>query len=88
MLSKFLGRSVHLTYKGPQPRACNPTQTFPALVATVSYQDGYPLLFLSEESVAEVERQLKGYVGVQGIEERWKEDKLVIERSVPHSIGV
>jgi len=86
ILSKYLGRPVHLSYKGPRPRACRPTQTFPALEATISYQDGYPLLFLSEESVDEVERQVRGYVGVQGIEERWKEDKLVIERFRPNII--
>jgi len=86
ILSKFLGRPVHLSYKGPRLRVCDPTQTFPALDATISYQDGYPLLFLSEESVEEVERELRGYVGVQGIDERWKEDKLVIERFRPNII--
>jgi hypothetical protein len=86
ILSKFLGRPVNLSYKGPRPRVCKPTQTFPALDATISYQDGYPLLFLSEESVAEVERQLRGYVGVQGVEERWREDNLVIERFRPNII--
>jgi len=86
VLSKFLGRSVCLSYKGPRPRACDPTLMFPALEATIRYQDGYPLLVLSEESVAEVERQVKGYVGMHGIEERWKEDKLEIERFRPNII--
>jgi hypothetical protein len=59
---------------------CLPTTAFPELKATVSYQDAYPLLILSEESVKEVERRVKDYVGVQGIDERWKDQSLVIER--------
>jgi uncharacterized protein YcbX len=88
ILSKYLGRPVHLSYKGPRPRICHPTQIFPALEASISYQDGYPLLFLSEESVEEVERQLRGHVGTQGIEERWKKDKLAIERAVRLSMSI
>jgi uncharacterized protein len=80
ILSKFLSKPVHLVYKGPRPRMCMPTTAFPALEATVSYHDGYPLLILSEESVKEVERQVKAYVGVQGVDERWKEQSLVVER--------
>jgi hypothetical protein len=67
-------------YKGSQSRACNPTPAFPDLQGTIAYQDGYPLLLLSEESVEEVERQVRQRVGVEGIEERWKYDQLVIER--------
>lgn len=81
-LSKYLGRSVHLVYKGPRPRVCQPTTAYPELKATVSYQDGYPLLVLSEESVKEVEKQTKKIVGVQGVEEQWRDEPLVIERFV------
>jgi uncharacterized protein len=53
---------------------------FPQLDATTNYPDGYPLLVLSEESVESVEKELRGHVGKQGIDERWKTDSLVIER--------
>jgi len=86
VLSQYFGRPVHLAYKGPRPRPCVPTSTFPMLSATAVYQDGYPLLFLSQESIGEVERELRGRVGQQGIDERWMEDRLVIERFVNHVI--
>ena len=38
------------------------------------------MLVLSEESVAAAEEEVRRYVGVQGVEERWREDKLVVER--------
>jgi hypothetical protein len=85
ILSKFLGKQVHLVYKGPVPRPCNPTFAFPQLQSTIAYQDGYPMLFLSEETVEEVERQVRNYVGVQGVEERWRDDRLVIERQAFNS---
>jgi uncharacterized protein len=44
------------------------------------YQDGYPLLLLSEESVEATEKEVRKYVGTLGIGERWKDEKLVIER--------
>ena len=80
ILSKFFERPVHLLYKGPRTRICEPTFDFPSLDATFRYQDGYPLLVLSEESVEAAEVEVRKYVGTQGIEERWKDDKLVIER--------
>jgi uncharacterized protein YcbX len=80
VLSKYLGRPAHLAYKGPRPRPCSPTIAFPELNTTVSYQDGYPLLFLSEESVTAVETQVRGYVGVQGVGDKWETEPLVIER--------
>ena len=80
ILSKYCGRPVHLVCKGPNPRICQPTFDFPNLDASLWYQDGYPLLVLSEESVAAAEEEVRRYVGVQGVEERWREDKLVVER--------
>ena len=80
ILSKYLEKPVHLVYKGPHPRMCQPTTAFPELDATVSYQDGYPLLFLSEESVGEVESRSRHYVGMGGVEEWWKTESLVVER--------
>lgn len=85
ILSTYFGESVHLVYKGPSPRACNPTVSHPQLKATFLYQDCYPLLVLSEESVSEIERQLRGHVGTQGIEERWNTEPLVIERYVGYT---
>lgn len=40
------------------------------------------MLVLSEESLDEVQKELKGQVGLRGIDEKWKDDKLVIERFV------
>jgi hypothetical protein len=37
---------------------------------------------LSEESVKAAEREVRGYVGIQGVGENWKDDKLVVERWV------
>lgn len=61
---------------------CDPTHDFPGLDASVWYQDGYPLLLLSEESVKAAEIETRKYVGVQGVEEKWANDDLVIERYV------
>ena len=33
------------------------------------------------------EQEVKKYVGIQGIEEKWKDDKLVIERWVAYPSG-
>ncbi|CAA7268053.1 unnamed protein product [Cyclocybe aegerita] len=86
VLSKFIGRPVHLAFKGPQPRRIDPTTAVPDLVATAKYQDMYPLLVLSEESTGAIEKELRGHVGTQGIEERWKTDRIVIERFRPNII--
>ena len=80
VLSVFLNKEVHLVWKGPRPRTCDPTPTFPELKATTHYADGYPFLVLSEESVEEIEQELRLHVGTQGIEDRWNIDKLIIER--------
>lgn len=39
-------------------------------------------MVLSEESAALIEQQVRGHVGMQGVDERWKTEKLVIERRV------
>lgn len=46
------------------------------------YQDGYPLLVASEESLRAVQERIRGEVGLQGVEERWREGDLVMERCV------
>ncbi|KAK7040164.1 hypothetical protein VNI00_009970 [Paramarasmius palmivorus] len=85
-LSAYFGRPVHLVYKGSTPRACIPSTNFPELDATAVYQDLYPLLFLSEESMLEIEKELRPRVGTQGIDERWKTEKVTVERFRPNLV--
>ena len=80
ILSSYFEKGVYLLCKGPQPRSCGTTVSFPQLSATIDYPDGYPLLVLSEESVEEMEKELRGHVGKQGIDASWYTDRLVIER--------
>lgn len=86
ILSEYFERSVNLVLKGPRIRACDPTFDFPKLESSLVFQDGYPLLLLSEESVQVAENEVRKYIGVQGVEERWKEDSLVIERLVASQV--
>ncbi|KAJ6463749.1 hypothetical protein DFH09DRAFT_1226904 [Mycena vulgaris] len=86
ILSSYFGRSVHLVYKGAQPRACEKTATHPKLEAKAVFQDCFPLMVLSEESTARIEEELRGHVGTQGIDERWKTESLVIERFRPNIV--
>lgn len=44
------------------------------------YQDGYPLLIASEESLVSLQERMRGEVGKQGVSDRWSEDQLVMER--------
>jgi hypothetical protein len=75
-----MGRQVHLVYKGPLPRAIDATHDFPDLKATAHFQDMYPLLILSEENVEAVEQQIRPLVGTQGVEQRWENAEVMIER--------
>ncbi|PFH49668.1 hypothetical protein AMATHDRAFT_147151 [Amanita thiersii Skay4041] len=86
ILSKHLGKSVHLMYKGPRSRPIDPTTTFPDLKATAVYQDMYPILILSEESMEQVNEKLQVHVGKQGIEESWRSNKVTIERFRPNIV--
>ena len=89
VLSNFLGKEVHLIMKGPTPRLCPPTLAFPDLKAQFVFQDGYPLLFASEESLdavasaiceaAKIGPDQPGRIG--GIDrERWSNERVPIER--------
>ena len=80
VLSKYFGNPVYLVYKGPRPRVVSPTVQFPDLKATSVFQDMYPLLVLSQENLKEVERELRGRVGTEGIQEVWKDMTIVVER--------
>ncbi|KAH8831667.1 MOSC N-terminal beta barrel domain-containing protein [Flagelloscypha sp. PMI_526] len=86
VISRFLGIPVKLVVKGPTPRPCSPTPAFPQLSATHVFQDGYPLLILSQESVQAVEDQTREYVGVSGVEEKWKNDEIAVERFRPNIV--
>ena len=88
VLSEFLGKDVHLIMKGPTPRMCPPTLAFPDLKAKFVFQDGYPLLVASEESLAEVGRVIGAYAASESPEaqigqldrERWRGGDIKIER--------
>jgi hypothetical protein len=86
ILSQYMGLSVHLAMKGSRPRICSPTERFPNLDAPSYFQDGYPLMLMSEESVAAVQERIRGMVGIQGIEEKWSSDTLQIERFRPNIV--
>jgi hypothetical protein len=80
IMSKFIGKPVHLIYKGPTPRAAEPSHEFPNLKAFSNYQDLYPMMMLSEENLAAVEEQARPLVGTQGVSEKWREATLKVER--------
>lgn len=89
VLSKYFGRPVHLVMKGPKYRACGTTQTFPDLVASALFQDRFPLLIASDESLEKVSDEINqwasgevGGVSIGGIDDLWKTGRLSIERYV------
>ena len=89
VLSEYFGRPVHLVMKGPKRRACGPTQTFPDLDASAVYQDGFPLLVASDESLEkvgdEINRWASGEVdgeSIGAIDVLWKTSRVPIERCV------
>jgi len=86
ILSAYVGFPVHLVMKGPRPRLCAPTLRFPKLGAPTAYQDGYPLLVVSEESVSALQTRIREMVGVQGIDEKWSNEKMEVERFRPNIV--
>ncbi|KAI5830595.1 hypothetical protein K523DRAFT_239506 [Schizophyllum commune Tattone D] len=86
ILSDYFERDVLLVMKGPKPRLLAPTDAFPNLKGSCVFQDGYPLLVLSEEGLDDIERELRENVGSQGIDPRWKEAKLAVERFRPNIV--
>ena len=89
VLSKYFGRPVYLVVKGPKRRACNPTQTFPALDASAVYQDGFPLLVASDESLERVGDEINQWAdgevdgeSIGGIDDLWRTSRVPIERCV------
>jgi len=67
-------------YKGPRARAVDTTYEFPDLQATSVFQDMYPLLVLSKESMGEVEREIRVRIGEQGVSEEWREERVELRR--------
>ena len=93
-LSKFFGLPVHLVMKGPKRRPCDPTLTSPDLNASAMFQDGFPLLLASDESLDnvgdEINRWASGEVNgerIGGIDDVWKASRVPMERRV-HSLSL
>ena len=90
ILSDYFGRSVHLVMKGPRVRPCGPTDAFPDLKASAVFQDGYPFLVASEESLGEVGRVVSRFAQddtpqgrIGGIDrDKWRDGGVNIERCV------
>lgn len=82
ILSAYIGYPVHLVVKGPRVRHCKPTLNFPKLDAPSYFQDGYPFLLVSEETVRVVQERIRDMVGMQGISDKWTEEELKVERCV------
>jgi uncharacterized protein YcbX len=86
LLSSYFGRDVLLVLKGPKRRLAIPTLSHPELAADVRFQDGFPLLLATTESLAAVQEKVRlsasGMEGwkVGGITPRWQTEELVIER--------
>jgi hypothetical protein len=85
ILSKYFGRPVHLVMKGPRRRACDPTLSFPDLKANAVFQDGFPFLVVSEESLQKTRERIneyahKGPSAVGGLDRRWEERQIEMER--------
>ncbi|KIK91112.1 hypothetical protein PAXRUDRAFT_150234, partial [Paxillus rubicundulus Ve08.2h10] len=86
VLSKYFGYPVHLVVKGPRIRICPPTLRFPKLDAPSYFQDGFPLLLVSEESVEAVQERIRDMVGIQGVGEKWEKEELMVERFRPNIV--
>ncbi|KAF8844115.1 hypothetical protein BDN67DRAFT_895589, partial [Paxillus ammoniavirescens] len=86
VLSEYFGYPVHLVVKGPRVRICPPTARFPKLDAPSYFQDGFPLLLVSEESIEAVQERIRDMVGIQGVGEKWEKEELVVERFRPNIV--
>ena len=69
-------------------RSCPPTLRFPKLDSRSYFQDGYPLLLVSEESVEAVQDRIRDMVGTQGVNDKWAEEELKVERYVKTQPGI
>ena len=80
ILSQYFEKPVHLVLKGPRPRSINPTPAFPDLVATAKYQDMYPLLILSAESMIAIDDEVRKNMDTLNVDKEWGKKSIVIER--------
>lgn len=85
ILSQYFGFSVHLIYKGPTPRTVQATTTHVDLpsFSTAVFQDGYPLLVASTESLSAVQTQLRTLVMQDNspFDVQWRDKPIPMERS-------
>ncbi|KAG6810803.1 hypothetical protein H0H92_010281 [Tricholoma furcatifolium] len=72
--SHYFDKPVHLVYKGPRPRPVEYVPAFPTLDAKALFQDGFPLLVMSKESMDELGEEVKKRVGTIGVGEEWGDD--------------
>lgn len=90
IISDYLGAPVLLVIKGHVPRPVGKTSTHPNLKATAVFQDGYPLLLASTESLKDVQDKIslaakkgKDFV-VGGMDySKWQTGEVTMERYVP-----
>ncbi|KAI0068321.1 hypothetical protein BV25DRAFT_1867320 [Artomyces pyxidatus] len=90
VLSRFMGRPVHLIFKGPRPRPAAPTWSFEKLDPFVGYHDGYPLHVASEESMEGVKAMVKKWSQEHAEDSSdpqiWDTKSMVIERYRPNIV--
>ncbi|KAJ1302684.1 hypothetical protein OPQ81_003000 [Rhizoctonia solani] len=92
VLSCYLGRDVLLVLKGPSRRIAHPTSTHPDLDVGYRFQDGFPLLIATTESLAAVQEKVRlSAAGVEewkvgGITSQWQTDELAMERFRPNIV--
>jgi len=81
-----------LVMKGPETRECPPSLAFPELKASSVFQDAYPLLVTSEESLAAVGEAIRSAArNEQGVigglnQDRWKVGEVEMERFRPNIV--
>lgn len=80
ILSQYFQKPVYLVFKGPRPRPIEATPGFPDLVGTAKYQDMYPMLILSAESMSAIEDELLHQMEGLNIDEEWTTKSIVVER--------
>ncbi|KAG8924683.1 hypothetical protein FRC02_010264 [Tulasnella sp. 418] len=93
VLSGYLDRPVHLVLKGPSPRPVKPTDTHASLSTVTRFQDGYPLLVATMESLQSVEEQVRATAkgendwNIGGLNtDRWSNSEVTIERFRPNIV--
>lgn len=90
VLSKFFGFPVYLLFKGPSRRMVDATPSHPHLPKTTSakFQDGYPFLVASVESLVAVEDVIHELANdeTNKLGDEWKSRALEMERFRPNIV--